>query len=88
MKIRVKYLLWLRDKAGIDSEEYLFNEEKTLDDLIRDIMKRHPQLLKYMDKIFGKENPIIVLVNGVKRSGDYVLRDGDEIVFIPPVSGG
>ncbi len=88
LKVKVKYLLWLRDKAGIESEEYILDNRISLSKLTEIIIKNHPQLSKYLNNVFEDNNPIIVLVNGVKRPSNYVLRDGDEIVFMPPVSGG
>lgn len=88
MRIRVRYLLWLRDKAGVDVEEYVFNEQLSLKALVDVIRNNHPGLTKFLETIWSSDNPIIIVVNGFKRPIDYVLNDGDEVVLMPPVSGG
>ena len=81
-------MLWLRDKAGVEFEEYVFEKPVLLKDLIEEIKRKHSGLSKLLDNVHSSENPIIILVNGVKQDMNYILRDGDEVVFLPPVSGG
>lgn len=80
--------MWLRDKAGVDSEEFFFNREVTIRELVDAIRNRHKSLDKIISNIFSSDNPLIILVNGVKKSPDQLLRDNDEVVLLPPVSGG
>lgn len=87
-RVRVKYLMWLRDKTGVDSEEYVLDKDATLENLITEISKKHPSLKPLLSDIFSGENPIIVLVNGVKGEPDRELSDNDEVALMPPVSGG
>ncbi|MBZ4687424.1 MAG: sulfur-carrier protein [Clostridia bacterium] len=35
-----------------------------------------------------KDTIIIGLVNGVRQSMDYILKDGDRVGFFPPMGGG
>ncbi len=86
--VKVKYLMWLRDKIGVSEEEYSSKESLTLEKLVAKIIEKHPELKKNLAKIFEKENPIIILVNGKREKPDYLLKENDEVTIIPPVSGG
>jgi len=88
IRVRVKYMMWLRDKVGLDAEEYSLENQHRLAELLEIVRRRHASIARLLENVESAENPIIVLVNGVKQSMDYVLRDGDEVVFLPPVSGG
>ena len=88
MKVRVKYLMWLRDLVGVDGEEINLDRPMPVIELIDIIAKRHPKLKKHIDRVFSSDNPIIVLVNGTGAAPRRSLRDGDEVLFIPSVSGG
>ncbi|OYT39093.1 MAG: molybdopterin synthase sulfur carrier subunit [Desulfurococcales archaeon ex4484_58] len=88
LKVKVKYLMWLRDKTGIDQEELELEDNVTLEYLVEKIKELRPSLKKFIDKVFDRENPMIILVNGVKAEPKQKLSDRDEIVFLPPVSGG
>lgn len=90
LRIRVKYLMWLRDKTSVDSEEYIVDKELTIRELIHVIRNKHSSLEKLLDNIFSRENPVIILVNGrsISNNPDYVLSNNDEVILMPPVSGG
>jgi len=84
----VKFMLWLRDKVGLEAEEYVFDKKPSLKDLVDEITSRHPTIAKLLENPWSAENPIIILVNGLKKGEDHILEDGDEVVLLPPVSGG
>jgi len=63
--------------------ELSFENKITLRELVSIITKQYPDL----NTLFNLVKPII-LVNGVVANPDTVLNDGDEVAFIPPVSGG
>jgi len=80
--IKVLFFSIYRDVVG-KTLVLSFENQITLRDLISIIIKQHPEL----DTLFNRVKPII-LVNGVVKDPDTVLNDGDEVAFIPPVSGG
>jgi len=81
--------MWLRDKAGVNEEDYVIDKSSiTLSELIELIKDKHPGLRSIIHNVFDKDNPIIVIVNGLKRDPSYILNDNDEVVLMPPVSGG
>jgi len=81
MKVRVKFFAILRERAGASEVEKEIAVGSTVADLWRQLQKDYPKL----------DVPGIRLLYAVNR--DYVnmdqkLNDHDEVVFIPPVSGG
>jgi len=81
MKVRVKFFAILRERAGTSEVEKEIAAGSTVADLWRQLQKDYPKL----------DVPGIRLLYAVNR--DYVnmdqkLNDHDEVVFIPPVSGG
>ncbi len=78
MSITVRYFASLRDAAGVDSETV--EHCGALDALYACLAARH-----------GFSLPLArlrVAVNGEFATFDRVPAHGDEVVFIPPVSGG
>ncbi|MEM0378677.1 MAG: MoaD family protein [Thermosphaera sp.] len=87
-RIRVKYLLWLAEKAGTAGEELVLNDG-SLRELLELIKKVRPGLSKYMEDILNGVSELILLVNhNPPASLEVHLKDGDEVVIMPPVSGG
>jgi molybdopterin converting factor subunit 1 len=79
MKIRVLYFASLRDRAGMDVE--------TVDSPTADARGLYTQLRTRHGFTMG-EDRLRVAVNGEFANWNRALADGDEVVFIPPVSGG
>ena len=79
MNYRILYFASLRDAAGCDSEEFA---AATTDAgaLYEQLRQRHGFTL-------GHER-LRVAINGEFARWDCVLAEGDEIAFLPPVSGG
>lgn len=78
MSITVLYFASFQEAAGIDSETI---EKPSSLAVLFDSLKQ-----KYQFK-FQPEN-IRVAVDGVFVGWQHEIRDGNEIAFIPPVSGG
>jgi molybdopterin synthase sulfur carrier subunit len=78
MSITVLYFASLRDAAGRDSEQVPL--PASLRGLYDDLRSRHGFSLP--------AEKLRVAVDGAFASWDTMLRDGSEIAFIPPVSGG
>ena len=79
MNYRILYFASLRDAAGCDSEDCAAatTDSGTLYEQLR---QRHGFAL-------GHER-LRVAINGEFARWDRALADGDEIAFLPPVSGG
>lgn len=81
MKVRLLYFAVLRDIAGTDEAELDLAEGTTANDVWQTLRARHPQLGDY-------QLPPMTAINEDYATPDAVLRDGDELAFIPPVAGG
>jgi molybdopterin synthase sulfur carrier subunit len=79
MNYRVLYFASLRDQAGVEVEQV---QSRAVDvrGLYSELCARHAFALQ--------EHRLRVAVNGAFASWEQHLRDGDEVVFLPPVSGG
>jgi MoaD family protein len=81
MKVRVKLFASFRDIVGKKEEEIEIDEGTTVKGLLDAYMERFPQLERYRDHI-------ILSVNREYGAAGLELREGDEVSFLPPVSGG
>lgn len=79
MKYRILYFASLRDAAGSDCEEATSTHADARV-LYAELSARHGFSLR--------PQSIRLAVNGEFASWDRPLADGDEIAFLPPVSGG
>ncbi|MEM4718080.1 MAG: MoaD family protein [Desulfurococcaceae archaeon] len=90
MRILVKYLMWISQKAGV-SEEYIdMDENSTLEDLLLKIIEIRPSLRKTIQDALSGSAELIVLHNSVTPYNGLktCLKEGDIVVLMPPVSGG
>ena len=79
MNYRVLYFAALRDRAGIDSER-VASDAADARGLYAELCARYGFAMA--------DDRLRVAVNGAFAAWEQPLRDGDEVVFIPPVSGG
>jgi len=79
MKIQLYYFALLQDQRGL-AEEQLQIEPQTVSQLYSALKTQHQFTLK--------PEALRISVNEQFVSWDTPLEDGDEVVFIPPVSGG
>lgn len=77
--VSIKYFAILREQRGA-AEETLRTEAKTPEALYRELRDVHGFSLP--------ADRVRAAVNGVFVVSGSVLREGDEVVFIPPVAGG
>ena len=81
MKVTVRFFALYRERVGASVCSWRLPEDATLTDLLREIREVHP----------GLAPPIVEIVAAVNEEyaeGGLVLREGDEVALIPPVSGG
>jgi sulfur-carrier protein len=79
VKVKLLYFASLADRAGC-SEESRETAAANPRDLYAEVARAHAFS-------FAPER-VRVAVNGALTSWETALADGDEIVFLPPVSGG
>jgi molybdopterin converting factor subunit 1 len=81
MRVRIKFFAILRERAGTGEVSKEVADGSTVAELWRQLQKDYPKL----------DVPGIRLLYAVNQnyvSLDHKLSDNDEVVFVPPVSGG
>ena len=81
MRVTVKLFARLRDIAGAPELTRDVASGATIGSVWRALAQEFPELAPY-------ERSISSAVNADYAKMDQVLRDGDEVAFLPPVSGG
>ncbi|MEA2339813.1 MAG: sulfur-carrier protein [Thermoanaerobaculia bacterium] len=81
MKIRLLFFAVLRDIAGRSEDVFELADGTTAGDVWQRLRDRHAPLRDYVQ-------PPMIAVNESYVGAEEVLRDGDELAFIPPVAGG
>ncbi len=81
MKVNVKLYASFREIVGAKEETIELREGTTVQMLLDEYVHRFPQMARYREHI-------ILSVNKEYGAPARVLREGDEVSFLPPVSGG
>ena len=81
MKVRVLFFGASHDITGCEQEQIELADGHTLSDLRRQYESRFP-------KLGEMSGSLLTAVNQEIRAGSWQLHDGDEVAFLPPVSGG
>ena len=81
MRVRVRFFAGIRETVGRPEMQLEVPEGATPEDVWRELASAHPGLA-------GRRGSLTAAVNRRYSGFDAVLGDGDEVVFVPPVSGG
>ncbi|HYC92173.1 MAG TPA: molybdopterin converting factor subunit 1 [Thermoanaerobaculia bacterium] len=81
MKVRLLFFAVLRDIAGTDMHELALSDGTTARDVWQSLRGQYAKLSDYTQ-------PPMIAINETYATPETVLRDGDELAFIPPVAGG
>jgi len=81
MKVKVKFFAILRERAGTGEITKEIREGSTVRELWEILKRDYPKLAPV-------EMRLLYAVNQDYVNADCVLKELDEIVFVPPVSGG
>jgi molybdopterin converting factor subunit 1 len=79
MRIEVQYFALMREQAG-RSRETVQTASSTASELYDELRRQHGFKLE--------PRQLRVAINGEFGEWQHRLRDGDAVVFIPPVAGG
>jgi len=79
IRVTLRCFAAVRETLGTDSMLVELRPGTTVDALKKKLGDQHPGLLRL---------PLAFAVNRDYARGDAVLEDGDEVAFIPPISGG
>ena len=93
MRVRVKFLATLYDLTGVLKTEVDVPDGITVGKLVEFLNEKFPKLKAEILDEEGRLKPMYnILVNGRAvewlKGLDTELKDGDEVVFIPPAAGG
>ena len=81
MKVKVHFFALYRERAGRNELSLELGPDATVSQLVEEIRVLFPGLAP-------PAVDIVVAVNTEYANPNLVLRDGDDIALIPPVSGG
>jgi molybdopterin converting factor subunit 1 len=81
MRVTVRLFARLREIAGAAELTRELSPGATIAAVWRQLAGEFPELAQY-------ERAVSSAVNADYARMDHVLRDGDEVAFLPPVSGG
>lgn len=81
MKLKVKFFAILRERAGVAEITKELKDGSTVDDLWKALQQDYPKLA-----VSGIR--LLYAVNQNYVTPDHQLKESDEVVFVPPVSGG
>jgi MoaD family protein len=81
MTITVKLFAILRDEAGVGEVRLDLARGSTVSGAVRALAERFPAIERRLSRSARA-------VNLAKAGDETVLRDGDELALLPPVSGG
>ena len=92
MKVKVNYTTQLKHALGRTNEEVELTEPATAEQLIAQLSQTHgaPFDKLMLDKQHQLNSAILVCLGdeSLGRNLSKVLKEGDEITFLSPVSGG
>ena len=81
ISINLLYFAFVKDKTGVEFDLLDLPSDTSVKSLMKIILEKYPSLGNIIDMIQISVNYKIVDV-------DTILKDGDEIAFLPPISGG
>ncbi len=81
MRVRIRLFASLREAVGRSEIELDLAEGATAEEAWERLAGQHPSLA-------ARRARLTAAVNRTYAPFDTPLRDGDELVFVPPVSGG
>ncbi len=81
MLIKLQFYSYFKDLAGCSSTTEAMPVGSKIGDLLSVILSRFP-------KLEPMQKSVLIAVGVDYQSRDYVLKEGDEVSFFPPVQGG
>lgn len=81
MKIKIRFFASYREITRLREKDYDIEDGTTAYDLLQNLIQEYPQLASIASNI-------LYAINGEYMPPHTELRAGDEVVFVPPMSGG
>lgn len=84
MKVQVRFFASLREAAGLDVREVILPDEASFDSLMNSLEHELPP--GALDAL--RADNVRVALNQELTQPPFELAEGDEVAFLPPVTGG
>ena len=81
MKVQVHFYSYFKELTGCESAAQELASGGTLGELYEKLAGRYP-------KLAAMRNSTLLAVGVEYQTGDYLLKEGDEVSLFPPVQGG
>jgi len=81
LKVNIRLFASYKDIAGKSNFDIDLPDGSTVDFLVKRVLQHYPEFIK-------KPENLVVAVNEEYSEHRFILSDGDNVAFIPPVSGG
>ncbi|MFP3872257.1 MAG: MoaD/ThiS family protein [Candidatus Natronoplasma sp.] len=81
IEVLVKFFATVRQTVGKKDMKMELKRGTRVEDMVQRLIDEYPDLKEI-------EDILIVSVNKDKASDDYILKEGDEVAVMPPVTGG
>ncbi len=81
MRLRVRLFATYREIVGADDVAWTAEPGTTVAEFLDAFLQRHPRLAPH-------RGTMMLAVNQALAEPSSVLREGDEVALLPPVSGG
>jgi molybdopterin converting factor small subunit len=91
MKLRIRYSGQARSAAGCAFEAAELSSAATLHDLLAEVARRHGEKMAALLEFKPHGAPAVLVFVGEEQvawAAPPVLKDGDEIMLVSPISGG
>ena len=79
--MKVRFFAMCREKTGVSEREFELEDMAEASTLLCHLSRKYGGPFSSLDRL-------IIAVNGEYVRPDHILKDGDEVALIPPVSGG
>lgn len=83
--MKLKYFAWLRDSMGCESEHIVLPEGIRNVGMLLDWLPTQDERFR---RAFEYIDVVLISVNSQYANRDHPVRDGDEVLFAPPIAGG
>jgi len=80
-EVLVKFFASARDIVGKKDIQMEIEKDSKVEDVMKNIFEDYPELQEMQDQL-------LISVNKDKTDKNEILKDGDEIAVMPPVTGG
>ena len=88
VRVRVRLVSLLRDAVGKPVVELDVEDGATLGRVLERLYSMYPKLREIVEGLERRGLEVVYMVNGRFTGFDEKVGEGDEVVILPPASGG